>query len=356
MNDFTEHRVRVPAGDLDDLGFRLAHTRWPDELPGVGWDYGIPLDRVRSLVSRWQHLDWRALENELNLLPGYLTEIDGQRIHFFHLRSDNPSAYPLILTHGWPGSVIEFLRLAPLLTADFHLVLPSIPGFGFSGPTTATGWGQQRVAQAWATLMDRLGYRHYGAQGGDWGSGISRLLAAAAPTAVDRVHVNYLPTAGPADGLTGEDLRRLEKTQALARNRHPHQLLFAQGPQTIAYALTDSPAGLLAFLADKFTAWSDPATAPDDDTILADVALYWLTRTAGSSARLIRESGLGGPIRTPVPLGVAVLPYDIVQSIRPLAERAYDIQRWTEYPRGGHFAAMEVPELLAGDLREFFLS
>jgi pimeloyl-ACP methyl ester carboxylesterase len=348
MNEF---RFHVPQAALDDLGFRLAHTRWPDELPGVGWDYGIPLDRVRALADRWLDLDWRSREDGL---AGFATQIDGQNVYFRHIRSSDPNALPLILTHGWPGSTIEFDDLIPLLSDRFHLVIPAIPGFGLAGPTTAPGWGQERVARAWATLMDRLGYRRYGAQGGDWGSGISRLLGAVAPDRVVGVHINYLPTPGPPDGLDATDQARLERTMALSRTRHPHQWQFRAAPQTIAYALTDSPTGLLAYLAEKFTIWADPATPVADDVILTDVMLYWLTGTAGSAARLVRESGFGGPIACPSPLAVAVLPHDIVQSVRPLAERTNNIHQWTEFPRGGHFAALEVPDLLAADIEKFF--
>ncbi len=348
MNEFC---YRAPQAALDDLRTRLAHSRWPDELPGVGWDYGIPLDRVRALAGRWLDFDWRVREDDFD---GFVTEIDGQNVYFRHVRSQDPDALPLILTHGWPGSTIEFDRLIPLLSDRFHLVVPAIPGFGFSGPTTATGWGQERVARAWATLMDRLGYRRYGAQGGDWGSGISRLLGAHAPDRVVGVHVNYLPTPGPPDGLGDTDRARLDRMTALARDRHPHQWQFRAAPQTIAYALNDSPTGLLAYLAEKFTTWADPATPIPDDVILTDVMLYWLTGTAGSAARLIRESGFGGPIAYRSPLAVAVLPHDIVQSIRPLAERTNDIRQWTEFPRGGHFAALEVPDLLAADIEKFF--
>jgi pimeloyl-ACP methyl ester carboxylesterase len=353
MNEFV---IRTPQADLDDLRARLDATRWPDELPGVGWDHGIPLARVRDLAGAWAALDWRAREKELNAVPQFVTTIDGQNVHFLHVRSSARDAMPLILTHGWPGSVVEFEALIPLLTEHFHLVVPSIPGFGWSGPTTASGWGQERVARAWAELMSRLGYRHYGAQGGDWGSGISRLLAAAAPDRVVGVHVNYLPSMGtPAGPLSPDDQDRLERTRRLAANRHPHQVLFAATPQTLAYALTDSPAGQLAFLAEKFTQWADPATPVPDEAILTDVMLYWLTRTAGSSSRLIKESGLGtGPIPCPAPLGVAVLPRDIVRSIRPFVEQRHDVRRWTEYPRGGHFAALEVPGLLAADITAFF--
>jgi pimeloyl-ACP methyl ester carboxylesterase len=353
MNDIEPFRLHVPQADLDDLAARLDRTRWPSELPDAGTDYGMPLSRVRELAAAWRKLDWRAHEDALNAYSQFTTTIDGQNVHFLHVRSAQPDAPALILTHGWPGSTVEFLDLIPLL-ADFHLVVPAIPGFGLSGPTTARGWGQERVARAWATLMERLGYRHYGAHGGDWGSGISRLLAGVAPGAVTGVHVNYLPTVGSPEGLGEVDRARLEKTLELSRNRHPHQILFAAGPQTIAYAFTDSPTGLLAFLADKFDRWADPATAVPDEVIVTDVMHYWITATGGSAARLIKESGLGGPVPCPVPLGVAVLPHDITQAIRPFAEQRYDIRQWTEFPRGGHFAALEVPDLLAADIRAFF--
>jgi epoxide hydrolase len=348
MNEF---RHRATTEDLDDLRLRLSRTRWPSELPGVGWSYGIPVDRVRALADGWATLDWPAHEPSLD---GFVTEIDGQNVYFQHVRSDDPDALPLILTHGWPGSTAEFRHLVPLLRERFHLVIPAIPGFGFSGPTTETGWGQDRVARAWATLMERLGYRRYGAHGGDWGSGISRLLGAHEPDRVVGVHVNYLPTRGEPDGLSESDRARLENTLTLARNRHPHQWQFITAPQTIAYALNDSPAGLLAYLGEKFTIWADPETPVADEDILVDVMLYWLTGTAGSAARLVKESGFGGPIACKSPLGVAVLPRDITQSIRPFVERDHDVRQWTEFPRGGHFAALEVPSLLAADITSFF--
>jgi epoxide hydrolase len=341
MNEF---RLDVSA-DAHLLA-RLETTRWPDELPGVGWSYGIPVSRVRHLASLWPGVSFSA--------SGFTTTIDGQNVYFEHYRSPDPSALPLILTHGWPGSTAEFRHLIPLLRDHFHLVIPAIPGFGFSGPTTSTGWGQERVARAWASLMEQLGYSFYGAHGGDWGSGISRLLGALAPSQVVGVHVNYLPTRGAPDGLSPSDRDRLSRTLALAGTRHPHQWQFLAAPQTIAYALNDSPVGLLAYLAEKFTIWADPATPVSDDDILIDVMIYWTTGTAGSAARLVKESGFGGPIEYKGPLAVAVLPQDITQSIRPLLEPAHDIRQWTEFPRGGHFAALEVPGLLAADITRFF--
>lgn len=348
MNDF---RIRVPQADLDDLTDRLGRTRWPDDAPA---DHGITLDRVRALAARWQQFDWRAHEAELDALPHQVTEIRGDRVHFLHVRCADPHALPLLLTHGWPGSTVEFLDVVAALAENFHLVVPAIPGFGLSGPTTGR-WGIREVAEAWAELMARLGYRRYGAQGGDWGSGISRLLATVDPDHVAGVHVNYLPTPGAADGLGPGDRARLARTMALAAGRHPHQILFAATPQTPAYGLNDSPAGLLALIAEKFDTWADPATPVADDRILANVAHHWLFRTAGSAARLIKASGPGGPLPAcPVPLGVAVLPGDLVQSIRPIAEQRERIVHWTEFPRGGHFAALEVPDLFAADVTTFF--
>ena len=355
MNDIVPYRIDVPQAELDDLADRLDRTRWPDELPGAGWDYGIPLGRVRDLADRWRHgYDWRRHEAELNEFPQFITEIDGQRVHFLHVRSADPGALPLLLLHGWPGSVLEFSALIGRLTDDFHLIVPSLPGFGFSGPTAERGWDLHRIARALAELMTRLGYPRFGAHGGDWGSGVARALGGAVPERVVGVHVNYLPTPGPATGLTGADRDRAERTAAFVANRPGYQVLHATRPQTISYALTDSPAGQLAWIAEKFTEWADPVAAISDDVLLTDVSIYWFTRTAGSSARLAKESGYGTPC--PVPMGVAVLPHDIVLSVRPLAERLFDIRHWTELPRGGHFAALEVPVELAADIRAFFRS
>ncbi|MFD6071793.1 epoxide hydrolase family protein [Amycolatopsis lurida] len=350
--------IDIPQADLDDLDDRLARTRWPNEVADAGLDYGFPLARLQELAEYWRTgYDWRAHEAELNKLPHFTTEIDDQNIHFVHVRSANPDALALILTHGWPGSFLEFLDLIEPLSRDFHLVIPSIPGYGFSGPTHDRGWSADRIARAWAELMRRLGYERYGAQGGDFGSGISTALGAVAPEHVVGVHVNYLPTRPDPDAdieLSEQDEARLEKVKRLMANRPPYQALQAATPQTIGYALTDSPVGQLAWIAERFAQWTDPRTPVSDDRMLADISLYWLTATAASSARLHHDAGRGNtPCR--VPLGVAVLPHDITQSVRPLAERLYDIRHWSEFERGGHFAAMEVPDLLAADIREFFL-
>lgn len=305
-------RLSVPQSDLDDLHDRLDRTRWPHELPGAGWDYGVPVDYLRELVRYWRHeYDWRAAEALLNRWPQFTTTIDGAHVHFVHVRSPEPDATALVVTHGWPGSIVEFLDIVGPLTdpaahggdpADaFHVVLPTIPGFGLSGPTTERGWEAGRVADAWAELMRRLGYERFGAQGGDWGAMISRELGRAHPGRVIGVHLNLLPGAQQSTEPTGEELAGLgseERERTLAswrrweawqREGTGYAILHATRPQTLAYALTDSPVGQLAWIVEKFREWTDseelPEEAVDRDRLLTDVMLYWLTGTAGSSAR-----------------------------------------------------------------------
>ena len=373
-DEITPFRIDVPQGELDDLRDRLGRTRWPDQLPGVGWDYGIPLEYVRELASYWRDgYDWRVHEARLNSFPQFTTVIDGQRVHFMHVRSGSPDALPLIITHGWPGSVVEFMNvIGPLsdpvsyggVSADaFHLVVPSIPGYGFSGPTTERGWDVRRVARAWAELMSRLGYPRYGAQGGDWGSAISRELGAVAPGRVAGVHVNMLIpyTREEPDDLTDVEKARLEALRRFRTSGSGYFSIQSTRPQTLAYGLADSPAGLLAWITEKFGEWTDkglPDEAVDRDQLLTNITLYWLTGTAGSSARLYYEtarsrSALPGA-SSGVPTGVAVFPREIAPAIRRFAEQTDNIVHWAEFGRGGHFAAMEVPELLVGDIREFF--
>ncbi|HEY9313700.1 epoxide hydrolase family protein [Williamsia sp.] len=350
-------RIDVPDADLDDLTDRLARTRWPNEVADAGSDYGFPLSRLKQLTEHWlTTYSWREHEAELNKLPHFTTEIDGQTIHFVHVRSQDPNALALVLTHGWPGSFLEFVDVIEPLSQDFHLVIPSIPGFGFSGPTHDRGWGIVRIAHAWAELMRRLGYEHYGAQGGDFGSGISIALGAAAPDQVVGVHVNYLPTPPDPEAsvaLSESDRARLAKIKGLMANRPPYQALQAATPQTIGYALTDSPVGQLAWIAERFAKWTDPGSSISDETMLTDISLYWLTATAASSARLHHDAARSTD-PCPVPVGVAVFAHDITQSVRPLAETRYNITHWSEFECGGHFAAMEVPDLFAEDVRSFF--
>ncbi|MGW1064833.1 epoxide hydrolase family protein [Streptomyces aureus] len=379
-------RVAFPQSDLDDLHRRLDSVRWPDELPGVGWAYGVPKDYLQELVHHWRHAyDWRAAEERLNAWPQFTTEIDGARLHFAHIRSSEPGATPLIMTHGWPGSIVEFTDVVGPLTdprahggdpADaFHLVVPSIPGFGLSGPTRDTGWEFTRVAAAFAELMERLGYRRYGAQGGDWGGAVSRELGRAYPDRVTGVHLNLLPGSSAATEPTAVELAALtpyERERTLDswrrgrdwnREEAGYAALQSTRPQTLAYALTDSPVGQLAWIVEKFRAWTDsndrPEEAVDRDLLLTNVMLYWLTGTAGSSARIYYERAHADywgapPEPSATPTALAVFPEENFVALRHVAERTDNIVRWTEFDRGGHFAAMEEPDLLTGDVRAFF--
>jgi microsomal epoxide hydrolase len=367
-------RIEIPQADLDDLRDRLARTRWPDQLPGVGWDYGIPLEYVRELAEYWRTgYDWRVHEARLNAFDQFTTTIDGQLIHFLHVRSAESGALPLIITHGWPGSVVEFMNVIGPLTdpaahggdpADaFHLVVPSIPGYGFSGPTRDRGWDVRRIARAWASLMERLGYQRYGAQGGDWGSSISRELGLIAPGHLIGVHLNMLipyVRDEPAD-LTEQERGRLEALRRFQSTGSGYFAIQSTRPQTLAYGLTDSPAGQLAWITEKFGEWTDgglPDEAVDRDQLLTNVTLYWVTGTAGSSARLYYETARSRawapPAVSAVPTGVAVFPREIAPPIRRFAELSDNIVHWSEFDRGGHFAAMEVPDLLVRDVRAFF--
>jgi pimeloyl-ACP methyl ester carboxylesterase len=369
-------RIEIPQADLDDLRDRLGRTRWPDELPGVGWDYGIPLGYVRDLAEYWRtSYDWRRHEARLNGFSQFTTEIDGQNVHFLHVRSAEPAALPLIITHGWPGSIVEFIDVIGPLTdpaahggdpADaFHVVAPSIPGFGFSGPTREPGWDVDRIAAAWAELMSRLGYDRYGAQGGDWGAGISRRLGMIDSARIVGVHLNTLNTYRPSDqaelaGLSEAERERVAMYERFRQDGLGYGIIQSTRPQTLAYGLTDSPVGQLAWIAEKFKAWTDSAGRPEDavdrDHLLTNVTVYWLTGTAGSSARLYREalSAWGKIAPSDVPTGVAVFPRDIAPAVRRFAERNDNIVHWSEFDRGGHFAAMEEPDLLIGDVRDFF--
>ncbi|MFF0726239.1 epoxide hydrolase family protein [Streptomyces sp. NPDC004134] len=384
--DIRPFRISVPESDLDDLRYRLDRARWPDELPGVGWEYGVPREYLRELVRYWRdEYDWRAAEARLNLWPQFTTTIDGAHVHFAHIRSPEPGATPLVITHGWPGSIAEFERIAGPLTdprahgadpADaFHLVLPSIPGFGFSGPTREKGWEHRRVAAAFGELMRRLGYGRYGAQGGDWGAAISRELGRLRGDQVIGVHLNLIPGAGATAEPAAAELAALgpaerartlaswARFQAWSREQQGYADLQSTRPQTLAYALTDSPVGQLAWIAEKFKEWTDSADRPEDavdrDHLLTNVMLYWLTGTAGSSARIYYERAhaayRGQPQeRSAAPTAFAGFPRENFVVLRHRAERTDNIVRWTEFDRGGHFAAMEQPDLLAGDIRAFF--
>jgi len=374
--------VNIPQADLDDLHERLTRTRWSDELPGVGWSRGVPLGYLNELTEYWQNeYDWRQWEARLNEFPQFTTSIDGQNIHFLHVRSPEPGALPLIISHGYPSSVVEFLSIVGPLTdpvshggvaADaFHVVAPSIPGFGFSTPVRETGWEMARTARAFAELMDRLGYTRYGAQGGDVGAGIVGMLAGLDGDHVAAVHTNsdplavigaldYLPEgAARRAGLSEADQAAVEQTKAISEEGSGYLKLQSNRPQTIAYSLTDSPVGQLAWIVENFKEWTDqaaelPEDAVDLDQLLANVSIYWFTRTGASAARFLYETAHSTEWGAPgeAPQGWAL--FAAQPFVRAMMDPYQENEHWSEFDRGGHFPAMEVPDLLVGDIRKFF--
>lgn len=377
--DLQPFKVSIPQEDLDDLHERLVRTRWPDELPGVGWSYGVPLEYLKGLAEYWQAgFDWRAQEAKLNAFPQFATEIDGQRIHFLHVRSPESDALPLVMTHGWPCSIAEFMKIIGPLTNPrahgddpddaFHVVAPSLPGFGFSMPVREPGWELGRTTDAFAELMRRLGYDRYGAQGGDIGAGVAGRLAGIDPDHVVGCHVNsdqgsaamvgeFLPVP---ENLTEAEKARLDDIrQALSEQRGYFELQSTR-PQTLAYSLADSPVGQLAWIVEKFKEWTNPAAAlPDDavdrDQLLTNVSIYWFTDTGGSSARFYYEGArnrLDWLTPSTVPQGWAVFNTDPI--MRRLMNPEGKIVHFSEFEEGGHFPAMEAPALLIGDVRAFF--
>jgi epoxide hydrolase len=377
--EITAFRIDIPTEQLDDLRHRLARTRWPASLPGDDWDTGVPTGWLRDLADYWRSgYDWRAAEARINGFPQFTTMIDGQQIHFLHVRSPEPDAFPLVLTHGWPGSVVEFLDLIGPLTdprghggdpADaFHVVIPSLPGFGFSGPTTDGGWDTGRIARAWAELMRRLGYQRYGAQGGDIGAAVSPQLGRVGPDRVAGVHVNGGPGPLPPLPLSDEELAglsdlerdRIGRIEAFMAEEFGYIAIQSTRPQTLAYGLTDSPVGQLAWMMDKFREWTHPREVLPDmvidrDVLLTNATISWLTGTAGSSAYVgYAQEPAWGATRpnSGVPTAVIVFAHDV--GIRRYAERENTITRWTDVDSGGHFAALEEPATLTADIRAFF--
>ncbi|HET7090817.1 MAG TPA: epoxide hydrolase, partial [Anaerolineae bacterium] len=348
-------RIDIPQADLDDLQARLTMTRFTDEIPGSGFDYGVSVEWVKRMVDYWRAgYDWRAWEAKLNTCPQFTTEIDGQNIHFIHVRSAKEDALPLILTHGWPGTVVEYLDVIEDLSQDFHLVIPSVPGFGFSGPTREKGWNRYRIARAWAELMKRLGYDRYGAVGNDGGSFVSPEVGRINPKHVVGVHVTQIfsfPSGDLAEfeGLTEEEQAAVRHLQWFWENMGAFNQLQSQSPQTLAHAIADSPAGLLGWMGQLLQGL-------DDDFVLTNITIHWLCRTAGSSIRFYYEDAKAehptGP--TTVPIGLAGFANDF-QSIRRFAARDHkNIVQWHTYDVGGHYAAHQVPKVLAKDVREFF--
>jgi len=371
MSELKPFRIDVPSEVLDDLQARLAHTRWPEAECVDDWSQGIPLAYTRELAAYWADgYDWRSREAALNRFDQFTTEIDGLDIHFIHQRSPHEDAFPLVITHGWPGSIVEFQKvIEPLVNPAsgraedaFHVVCPSLPGYGFSGKPARTGWGVEKIARAWDTLMSRLGYDHYGAQGGDWGAAVTTQIGRNRGHCI-AIHLN-MPIARPGKDSGGQLTE--DEQQALAEfDEHRkwgtgYSKQQSTRPQTLGYGLVDSPVGQLAWIVEKFWAWTDceghPENALSRDELLDNVMVYWATGSGASSARLYWESfnDFATDGRVDLPTGVAAFPKEILRTPRRWCETAYNITHWTTMPRGGHFAAFEQPDLFVDDVRAFF--
>lgn len=374
-------RIEIPQAGLDDLRDRLHRTRWIDELPGAGWERGVPTGYLKELATYWADgFDWRTAEAELNQYPQSTALVDGQRLHFIHVRSPRADAIPLLLIHGWPGSVADFLDLigplsdparhgAPHAPA-FHVVIPSLPGHGFSGPVTEPGWNDGRVAAALAQLMAHLGYTRYGVQGGDHGAFIGPQIGRRDAEHVLGVHANALvtfPTGDPSDmaALTEAEQQRLAAMKQFQDSGSAYMQLAGTRPNTIAQLLADSAAGQLGWIVEKYKEWTDqtrelPEQAIDRDKILTTVSIYWFTDTARSVANFYYERFHDFTMFAPKPRGTAPTGVAVFSAgdyaIRRFAEKAHNITRWTEFDSGGHFPALEVPDLLVGDIRDFYRS
>jgi microsomal epoxide hydrolase len=367
----TPFRIQVPEVVLDDLKQRLRRTRWPDQVSGSGWDYGTDSAYLRELVAYWADgFDWRRQEEMLNRLPQFMASVEGQDIHFVHARSGNPGALPLLISHGWPGSFFEMYKVIPLLTdpgahggdpADaFDVIVPSLPGFGFSGRPTGPGMSAARMAEVFHGLMTQeLGYQRYGAQGGDWGSVISGWLGRLNPQAVAGIHITLL--IGRTGTAETEEEKALEaQAQQWQLRESAYARLHQTKPQTASYALNDSPAGLAAWITEKFRTWSDCGGDIESrfskDELLTNLTIYWVTQTIGSSMRIYYETVRNSrpQPRVEVPTGIADFPGEIVRTTARLANLSYNVTHWTTMPRGGHFAALEEPDLLVEDIRDFF--
>ena len=372
-------RIAVPDAVLTDLRERLARTRFPDEIPGSEWGYGTALAYMRELVPYWrERYDWRAAEAALNAFPQFRAAVGGLKIHFIHQRGRGPRPFPLVITHGWPGSVAEFVKIIGPLTdpaahggdpADaFDVVCPSMPGYGFSDHPREPGMDPERIAALWAELMQGLGYARFGAQGGDWGSMVSTYLGYRHAAQVVGIHLNMVVAfppdpANPADGLTQEELIPLMEAQQFLKEETGYQRIQGTKPQTLSYALNDSPAGLAAWIVEKFRTWSDCGGEIErrfsKDELLTNIMLYWVPEAANSSCRLYCETMRAAKFpptdfRVEVPTGCAIFPREIMRPPRAWAERFYDVRRWTPMRAGGHFAAMEEPAALVEDIRAFF--
>jgi pimeloyl-ACP methyl ester carboxylesterase len=379
-DDVKPFSIAVPEPVLVDLRRRLRETRWTDETDAEPWRYGPPIAYMRNIVDYWlDRYDWRRQEARLNSFRQYTTDIDGISIHFLHEPGVGPDPMPLVLTHGWPGSFVEMLHILPMLTDPaahggraedaFTVVVPSIPGHGFSSRPTRPGMNYAVVADIWAELMTRLGHGRFGAQGGDWGSWVSAALAQQHPDRITGLHLNYLstrfrPGVGPSDPpISAEEQSYLDRVAHWAENEGAYIAIKATKPQTLGYGLSDSPVGLAAWMLEKFQAWSDCEAVPEEaiplDDLITDVMIYWVTNSGHSAARFYsgsreRPFHLAPGQKITPPCGVVTLPRELPMPPRSWAERAFNIVHWTRLPRGGHFAALEQPALLADDIRAFF--
>jgi epoxide hydrolase len=371
-----EFRLEVPESDLADLRQRLHRTRWPEAATVGGWVQGVPLDYAQELCAYWaDRYDWRQLEAELNKLPQYRTVLDGGgddgvEVHLLHVRSRHAGALPLLLTHGWPGSIVEFLGVVDALTDPpdprdaFHVVIPSLPGYGWSGKPSQAGWGVERIAVAWAQLMDRLGYPRYGAQGGDWGAMVTAALGTAAPEFLAGIHLT-MPMAPRPEGSSDADLPEHEQQALKDRRRFSksgagYSAEQSTRPQTLGYGLVDSPTAMATWIVEKFWDWTDCAGHPENvvrrDTLLDNIMFHWLPATGASSARLYWESYRRrrmDPVE--VPTGVTQFPKELIRLPRSWIEQRFtDLRHWSLPETGGHFASLEQPDVFVDELRTFF--
>jgi len=381
-NNITPFRISIPEADLEDLQERLNRTRLPDQLNGISWEYGSDLSYMRKVLSYWQEdFDWREQESLLNQFDHFKSEVDGLNMHFIHQRSPNPNAIPLMLVHGWPGSISEFSKIIGPLTDpvsyggdisdSFHIIAPSLPGFGFSDIPNETGYSPEKIAKILALLMKEIGYEKYAIAGGDWGAIINRHIANHYPERLIGLHSNMILASPPSDEDQRSQISETENSKRLDRQRYmlnevAYQQIQGTKPQTLGYGLTDSPLGLASWIIEKFHGWTDmPQGAGGDlnnhftmDELLTNVSIYWFTNTITSSTRIYYENR-NTPQEKPmdfidVPTGASIFPAEIFITPRAWAEAAYDLRHWTIMEEGGHFAALEKPELYLEDLRTFF--
>ncbi len=365
--------LNAPQRILDDLVARVKNTRWTDEITNSGWTYGANLSYMKELADYWVNtFDWRKVENEVNAFPNFITDIDGYKVHFLHIKGKGENSLPLIITHGWPGSFLEMMKLIPLLENDdnisFDLVIPSVIGFGFSDKVTQRGCNNAFVAELWHKLMSRLGYHKYGAQGGDIGAGISTWLSLKHPENVVGLHLNYIsdsyrPFLREDETLTEEELQFQKYAHSWSSTEGAYAKQHSSKPITLSYGLNDSPVGLCAWIIEKFNGWSDNKGNIENtfskDELLANVTLYWITQTIHSSIRIYNENShkplvFGANDFVKVPVSFAKFPNELPTPPRSYMEKGFNVQRWTEMGAGGHFAAMEQPHLLAEEIKVFF--